>query len=68
MLGYGLQICGIAFFPHSVKQPLLVMDLKRERKEKEEDRKIKQSSKKQEACSHWSQKYFYCKSKESIYW
>ena len=30
------------FFAHSVKQPLLGMELKRERKEKEEDRKFKQ--------------------------
>ena len=37
-------------FPHAVKQPLLAIELKRERKEVEE-RKLKQSSNKQEACS-----------------
>ena len=37
------------------------MGLKRERKENEEDRKFKQSPNKQEACSHWSQHYFYCR-------
>ena len=56
------------FLSHAVKQPLLGMALKRERKGKEEDRKFKQSSGKQEACSHWPQNYFYCSSKESIYW
>ena len=45
------------FFPQAFKQPLLVVELKRERKEKEEDRKFQQSSNKQEACSHWSQNY-----------
>ena len=30
------------FFAHLVKQPLLGMELKRDRKEKEEDRKFKQ--------------------------
>ena len=50
------------FFPHAVKQSLLVIELKREIKEKEEDRKFKQ-----EACSYWSQIYFYCRSKKSIY-
>ena len=49
------------FFPHAVKQPVLGTELKRERKEKEEVRKFK----KQEACSHWSQKHFYCRSKET---
>ena len=43
------------FFPHAVKQPLLGTESKRERKEKEKDRMFKQSSNKQEACSHWSQ-------------
>ena len=52
------------FFPHAVKQPLLCMELKMERKEKEEDRKFEQSSNKQEACSHSSQNYFYCRSKK----
>ena len=33
-------------FPHAVKQPLLCMELKMERKEKEEDIKFKQSSNK----------------------
>ena len=56
------------FCPHAVKQPLLGMELKRERQEKKEDREFKKSSNKHEACSHWSQNYFYCKSKESIYW
>ena len=40
------------FFPRAVKQPLLSMLLKKERKEKEKDRKFKQSSNKQEACLH----------------
>ena len=44
------------------------MELKKERKEKEEDRKFKQSSNKDEACSHWSQNYFHRRLKESIYW
>ena len=35
------------------------MELKRERKEKEEDRKFKQSSNKPEAFSHWFQIYFF---------
>ena len=39
------------FFQHAVKQPLLGMELKRERKEKEEDRTFKQSSNKQDVCS-----------------
>ena len=39
------------FFPRVVKQPQLDMELKRERKEKEEDRKFKQLLNKQEACS-----------------
>ena len=39
------------FFPYVVKQPLLGMELKKERKKKEEDIKFKQSSNKQEACS-----------------
>ena len=56
------------FFPHAVKQPLLGMESKWERREKEEDRKFKQWSYKQEAWSHWSQNYFYCWPKESIYW
>ena len=56
------------FFPHAVKQPLLSMELKKERKEKEKDRKFKQSPYKQEACLHLSQNYFYCRLKESIYW
>ena len=56
------------FFPYAVKLPLLGMELKRKRKEKEEDRKFKQLSNKHEACSHWSQNYFYCRLKESIYW
>ena len=56
------------FFPHAVKQSLLGMELKRKRKEKEEDRKFKQSSNKHEVCSHWSQNYFHCRLKESIYW
>ena len=34
------------FFPHAVKQPLLGTESKRERREKEEDRKFKQWSKK----------------------
>ena len=55
------------FFPHAVKQSLLGIELKREIKEKEEDRKFKQSSNMQEACSYWSQIYFYCRSKKSIY-
>ena len=42
------------FFPHTVKQPLLGTESKRERKEKEKE----QSSNKQEACSHWSQIFF----------
>ena len=46
------------FFPHAVKQPLLGTESKRERKEKEKDRMFKQSSNKQEACSHWSQIFF----------
>ena len=58
----------MCFFPHTVKQPLLGMELKKETKEKEEDREFKQLSNKQEACSHLSQNYFYCRSKESIYW
>ena len=37
-------------FPHAVKQPLLGMELKMKRKE-EDNRKFKQSSNKQEACS-----------------
>ena len=58
------------FFPHPVKQPLLGTESEKKRKieEKEEDRKFKQWSNKQEACSHWSQNYFYCRPKESIYW
>ena len=56
------------FFPHVVKQPLLGMESKGERREKEEDRKFKQWSNKQETYSHWSQNYFYCRPKESIYW
>ena len=56
------------FFPHAVKHPLLGTESKRERKEKEEDRKFKQWSNKQEAYSHWSQNYFYRRPKESIYW
>ena len=56
------------FFSHAVKQALLGMELKRERKEKEEYKKFKQSPNKQEACSQWPQNYFYCRSKESIYW
>ena len=55
------------FFPHAVKQPLLGTESKRERGGKEEDRMFEQSSNKQEACSHWSQNYFYCRPKESIY-
>ena len=55
-------------FPHAVKQPLLDRKSKGQRKEKEEDRKFKQWSNKQKACSHWSQNYFYCRPKESIYW
>ena len=55
------------FFPQVVKQPLLGMELKKQRKEKEEDRKFKQSSSKQEACSRWSQNYFYSRSKGSIW-
>ena len=45
------------FFPHPVKQPLLGTESKKKRKteEKEGDRKFKQWSNKQEACSHWSQ-------------
>ena len=39
------------FFPRVVKQPQLDMELKRERKEKEEDRKFKQLLNKQETCS-----------------
>ena len=54
------------FFSHAVKQSLLGIELKRE-KGKEEDRMFKQSSNKQEACSHWSQNYFYCRSKENVY-
>ena len=53
------------FFPHAVKQPLLGMEVKRERKE--EYRKFKQSSNMQNAFSHWPQNYLDCKSKESIY-
>ena len=56
------------FFLHAVKQPLLGTESKRERREKEKDRKFKQWSNKQEACSHWSQNYFYCRPKESVYW
>ena len=41
----------MSIFPHAVKQPLLVMELKKKRKEEEEDRKFKQLSNKQEACS-----------------
>ena len=39
------------FFLHAVKQSLLGMELKRERKEKGEDGKFQQYSNKQEACS-----------------
>ena len=46
------------FFPHTVIQPLLGTESKRERREKEEDRKFKQWSNKQEPCSRWSQNYF----------
>ena len=46
------------FFMHAVKQLLLGAESIREREEKEEDKKFKQSSNKQEACSHWSQNYF----------
>ena len=56
------------FFPLAVNQLLVGMELKRERKEKVEDREFKQSSNKQEACSRWSQNHFYCSLKESIYW
>ena len=56
------------FFLHAVKQPLLGTESKRERREKEEDIKFKLWSNKQEACSHWSQNYFYCMPKESMYW
>ena len=56
------------FCPHAVKEPLLGKELKKERREKEEDRKFKQWSNRQEACSHWSQSYFYCRPKENIYW
>ena len=56
------------FFPHAVKQPLLGIELKRKRKEKEKDRKFEQSSNGREACSVWSQNYFHCRSKESVYW
>ena len=59
------------FFPHVVKELLLDMKLKKEKeeeKEKEEDRKFKQSSNKYQACLHWSQNYFYCRLKKSIYW
>ena len=48
-----------------LKQPLLGTESKRERREKEEDRKFKQWSNKQETCSHWSQNYFYCTPKVS---
>ena len=58
----------MCFFPHAVKQPLLSMELKKERKEKDKDRTFNQSSNKQEGCSHYSQNYFYCRLKESIYW
>ena len=58
----------MGFFLHAVKQPLLGMELKKERKEKEEERKFKQSSNKHDVCSHWSQNYFYCRLKESICW
>ena len=45
------------FFPHAVKQPLLGTESKRKRKKNQEDIKFKQSSNKQEACSHWSQSF-----------
>ena len=56
------------FFPHAAKRPLLGMESKRERREREEERKFKQWSKKQEACSYWSQNYFllYTKGKYTL--
>ena len=51
------------FFLHAAKLPLLGTESKRKRREKEEDRKFKQWSNKQETCSHWSQNYFYCRPK-----
>ena len=56
------------FFPHAAKRPLLGMESKRERREREEDRKFKQWSKKQEACFIGLKIIFYCTPKENIYW